>query len=77
MRRAATSAGVKPAVRRRSKPRGAGVVVVLVDEVPSWWVVVVVGDKVLDVSAASASVAALASEERSEGVKVSPREQWM
>ena len=74
VRRAVISAGVKPAASRRSKPRGGGVVV---DVDASCVSVVVVGGWVLDKSAASASCAALASEARSEGVRVSPMEQCM
>lgn len=72
-RRAAISWGVKPAVRRRSKPRGAGVVV---EEAfrccCCCWAA---DDK--GVGAREVSSAAAASATSSEGVRGSPIEQWM
>ena len=80
MRRWAISADVKPAVRRRSKPRGAGVVV---EDGASCFVpveersVVVSEGLILEASAASASCATLVSALSSEAVRVSPMEQCM
>lgn len=78
-RRFATSVGVKPVVRRRSKPRGAaGVVEVEVALVELGCGLVRVREGwVVERSAASADSAASASEVMSEGDSVSPIEQWM
>lgn len=79
-RRWVISAGVKPAVRRRSKPRGAGVVVVVVVETlgPDGSRVVVEGEVGAGrARAASAVDAARVSAVRSVGESGSPMEQWM
>lgn len=79
-RRAAISVGVKPALRRRSKPRGARVVVVVVVVVadeeavspdPCWADGVGAREGCVEATAASASAAS------SDGVRASPIEQWM
>lgn len=66
-RREAISRGLKPAVRRRSKPRGAGVVVA------SLWGC----DCVLELSCGVDDEARAASAARSAGERGSEMEQWM
>ena len=72
-RREAISVGVKPAVSRRSKPRGAGVVVAVL-EAASSWVDGEAGSVRLETSLEAARAASAA---RSAGERGSEMEQWM